>query len=151
MQVEELQLRLKTQFDRLAEGLSEADAAELEEFVNGLTAKPNRSLANLTKELEKRTQASEPAQPKNSAKVDSALKTFRALEAEIETWETPDYEKVRPRVQETFESLTKTELAQVSEVLLGKRNSSLSKAKMISQLCYGPIRQLEVRFMNVRA
>ena len=152
MQVEELQRRLRTQFDRLAAGLSKDEVSELEQFINGLSVRGDETLAKLTKRL---TGKAKPANAKPgmdaSAKVASALEAFRNLEGEIGTWSAPDYHLVRSRVSSICEPLSKSDLAGVSEVLLGKRNTSLTKAKMISQLSYRPIRQLELRFMNVNA
>ncbi|MEM1294981.1 MAG: hypothetical protein AAGH89_06415 [Verrucomicrobiota bacterium] len=142
---------MRTQFDQLASGLSEADAAELEQFINRLSAKGDQSVSELSRKISGKTRATSASRSSGSAKVELALKGFRELEAEVSHWETPDYDLVRSKVSSIGESLTKSELCAVSEVLLGKRNTSLTKSKMISQLCYSPIRQLELRFMNVKA
>ncbi len=151
MQVEELLFRLKSERSAITRDWSEAELKEFESFLAALEQQRQVPLARLTKRLGGAPKKRVAGSPTNSAKVDAALAALRELEDEIRTWENADYGQIRERVTQICEPLTKGELGQLSLTILGKRNSSLSKAKMITALTYSPVRLLELRLMNVKA
>ncbi len=77
----------------------------------------------------------------------SALQDLEALYAEVKTWEEPDYDLVRERVQSICQPLKKPDLLALNRQFTGRGASSDSKADLIQLIANPILTRLENRFM----